>query len=89
MYQFALPREMDRAMTAPAEEAVRQAVFRALERHNTGKPAADVVQEIVKANRVNPDLVRKALRILLERGDVVVGPTLNLIIKTRHRASTG
>jgi Fe2+ or Zn2+ uptake regulation protein len=90
MYPSAVDKNVERAMSALVEDALREAVYRVIKQNNAGKPAADIVHEVVRANRVNPDLVRKILRMLLERGDLTVGPTLNLIVKSsQHRAHSG
>ena len=71
------------------EVTLRDAVLRIIEQSAKGKPAADVVQYIARNNGVNADLVRRELRTLLERGDVIVGPSLNLVVRPRNSAQAG
>jgi Fe2+ or Zn2+ uptake regulation protein len=67
-------------MNEKVNDDLRAAVIHLLSQSASGKPAADVVQRVVKDRRVKPDLVRRQLRTLIERGVVEVGPSLNLVI---------
>jgi len=66
-------------VNAKLEETLRQAVMKAITESSTGQPAS-VVQQVVKVQHVDSELVRRALRIMMERGEVSVGRTLNLYV---------
>jgi len=67
------------SVNAKLEEALRQALMKAITESSTGQPAS-VVQHVVKVEHVDSELVRRMLRILMERGEVSVGRKLNLFV---------
>jgi hypothetical protein len=67
------------SLNAKLEEALRQALMKAITESSTGQPGS-VVQHVAKVEHVDSELVRRTLRILMERGEVSVGRKLNLLV---------
>ena len=72
-------------MNAKLEEPLRQAVIKAITESSTGRPAL-VVQEVANVEGIGTEQVRRALRILMERGEVSLGRTLNLLVTSKSDA---
>ena len=66
-------------------ERIQKAVVAALDGRQKGKAASDLVVEVARKCRVNQIEVQRQVRRLLERGDVVVGPELNLVMGEPER----
>jgi hypothetical protein len=54
-----------------------------------GKAARDLVTSISTANNVESHIVQRALRSMLEKGVVKVGPDMNLIVNEPGAAARG
>lgn len=69
------------------DEALRKALIELVAKSSTGRPAADLVHRLVQQRMAQPNTVRRQLRRLLERGELAVGPTMNLIIRPAKKTA--
>jgi hypothetical protein len=68
-------------MSLKAEQRLRKAVISVLSHTASGKSASQVVKRVVGREKVEPEQVRRQIRVLMELGEVVVGPDLNLLVR--------
>jgi homoserine dehydrogenase len=72
-------------MNLRAQQRLRKAVVSMLSQTASGKSAAQVLKDVVNREKANPEDVRRQIRALLESGEVVVGPDLNLLARHSRR----
>ena len=65
-------------MASTNAEKIKDEVVRLVAQNKGGRSASDLVQMVASAQNVQTELVRQALRILLEKGALIIGPDLNL-----------
>jgi homoserine dehydrogenase len=72
-------------MNLRAQQRLRKAVVSMLSQTASGKSAAQVLKDVVNREKASAEDVRRQIRALLESGEVVVGPDLNLLARHSRR----
>jgi hypothetical protein len=72
-------------MNLRAQQRLRKAVVSVLGQTASGKSAAQALKDVVHREKASPEEVRRQIRALLESGEVVVGPDLNLLVRQSRR----
>lgn len=66
-------------------QRVRDALLTVLSETRSGKPASDLVKVVAERENIPTQKIHREVRVLLERGQIVVGPRLNLTLPAEVR----